>query len=653
MLTQKILDLPRGAKKILMLGTDLVLLPAVFWLSLSIALNEFVHGLSAHQLASLIITVAATMFVFVRMGLYRAVVRYMGPEILLAVFKGVSISSLIFLASVTLFSIGTPISAVLFYWTLSFFAVLSTRFLVRQLIYSRANKLKQRVIIYGAGKTGYQLLSTLTHGADYEVVAMLDDDKKLEKSIFHGVQVYNPRELPLLCKNKNVSQIFLAMPSLGHARRRQILEKLEKLEVRVRSVPNLSSLISGSSSVSQLQDINIEDLLGRDAVPPNEQLLTSCIKDKTVMVTGAGGSIGSELCRQIIKLSPNCLILFDICEYLLYQIEQELKLIQPGNVSIKIIALLGDVKDADKIQATLSAFKVDTIYHAAAYKHVPLVEHNIIEGVRNNIMGTLNIAKAAKDNSVETVVLVSTDKAVRPTNIMGATKRVAELILQAYATLPSATTYCMVRFGNVLGSSGSVVPLFCEQIKRGGPVTVTHEDIIRYFMTIPEAALLVIQAGTLAAGGDVFLLDMGEPVKIAELAKKLIRLSGLTPKDESNPLGDIEIQYTGLRPGEKLFEELLIDEGCSFTEHPRIMRAKEIFLPYDRLKSFITELEQACQEMNCNKIQSLLAEQNLGYTPNSEMADLIWQECSNKRPSEKNHHGVAKLALARIAKSAT
>lgn len=652
MLTQKILDLPRSAKKLLMLGSDLVILPAVYWLSLSFAKNELVQSFTGHQIFSLVITTAVTMLVFVKLGLYRAVVRYMGPEVLLAVLKGVSVSSVVFLLSVALVATHTPRSAVFFYWALSFLAVLSTRFSVRQLIYSRSRKNKQRVIIYGAGKTGYQLLSALNHGAEYEVIAMVDDDKSLHGIIFHGVHIFNSKELAALCKKNDVSQILLAMPSISAIRKREILEKLEQLEIKVRTVPNLSALITGASSVSQLQDINIEDLLGRDAVPPQAKLLNACINGKVVMVTGAGGSIGSELCRQMIKLNANTIVLFDICEYLLYQIEQELRLLKPASSNTKLIALLGDVKDAEKVSATIKAFKVHTIYHAAAYKHVPLVEQNIIEGVRNNVFGTRNVAKAAKENGVETFVLISTDKAVRPTNIMGATKRLAELILQAYATQNSSTRFCMVRFGNVLGSSGSVVPLFCEQIKRGGPVTVTHENIIRYFMTIPEAAQLVIQAGTLAKGGDVFLLDMGEPVKIAQLAKKLIRLSGLTPKDEQNQNGDIEIHYTGLRPGEKLFEELLIDENCHMTEHPRIMRAEEIYLPIDKLKSFLVEIEQACVEMDCNKIQHLLAEQNLGYVPNSELADLLWHEAANKKLPEKAST-VTKLPLPRVAKSAT
>lgn len=650
MLTQKLLDLPRNTKRILMLAADLMILPVIYWLSLSFAKNEIVTSFTGPQFFSVVITTAVSVLVFVKLGLYRAVVRYMGPEVLMAVLKGVSASSFVLLLTVTLVAKRTPHSTVFFYWSLSFLAVLSIRFMVRQLIETHTRKNKQRVIIYGAGKTGYQLLSALNHGIDYEVVAMIDDDKRLQSSIFHGVPIYNPLELAALCKRHNVNQILLAVPSADRSRRREILEQLEHLQIKVRTVPNLRELITGTSSVNQLQDIDIEDLLGRESVPAQEKLLTACINEKIVMVTGAGGSIGSELCRQIIRLNANTLILFEVCEFMLYRVEQELQQIKPSSSNTKIIALLGDVKEAEKISATIRAFKVDTIYHAAAYKHVPLVEHNIIEGVKNNIFGTLTVAKAALDNAVETFVLISTDKAVRPTNIMGATKRVAELILQAYATKNSNTTFCMVRFGNVLGSSGSVVPLFCEQIKRGGPVTVTHEDIIRYFMTIPEAAQLVIQAGTLAKGGDVFLLDMGEPVKITELAKKMIRLSGLTPKEINSSTGDIEIQYTGLRPGEKLYEELLIDESCHATQHPRILRAEESYLTKEKLKLFLAEIDSACKEMDCEKLQQMLTANNLGYAPNCEMSDLLWHEERKNKHAERSS-SVAAFPLNRVVKS--
>jgi len=430
-----------------------------------------------------------------------------------------------------------------------------------------------------------QLVSALRKGSEYAPIAIVDDKRSLQKSTVDGIKVYSPDKLSKLIDKNLVSHILLAIPSASQMRRAEIFEKLESLPVKVLTIPGLVDLVSGKAKIEEVREVDIEDLLGRDPVEPNKKLMDSCIEFKSVLVTGAGGSIGSELCRQISRLKPKRLVLLDACEYALYEIEQEIETLKrEKGIDFELISLLGNIKDGRRVREIMSTFHIQTVYHAAAYKHVPMVERNVVEGVKNNVFGTLYAAQAARACGVETFVLVSTDKAVRPTSVMGATKRLAELILQGLSQMKGDTTFCMVRFGNVLGSSGSVVPLFREQIKKGGPVTVTHPEIIRYFMTIPEAAQLVIQASALAKGGDVFVLDMGQTVKISELAKKMIALMGLELKTDENPTGDIEIQYTGLRPGEKLYEELLIGDNVIGTEHSRIMRAEEVSLPWEEVE---------------------------------------------------------------------
>ncbi|WP_445427637.1 polysaccharide biosynthesis protein [Alishewanella sp. HL-SH05] len=483
---------------------------------------------------------------------------------------------------------------------------------------------KTRVLIYGAGSSGRQLAQALLNGEQYHPVMFVDDDTTLQRSTILGIPVSSPDGIASLIKQKNIGRVLLAMPSASRSRRRDVLDQLEELPIPVLSIPGMSDVVNGSMRIDELQDVKIEDLLGRDPVAPKLKLLNANIKGKVVMVTGAGGSIGSELCRQIIRCEPITLLLFELSEYGLYAIEQELKnfILQEG-LDVTLIPVMGTVQRQNRLETVMRTFKVNTVYHAAAYKHVPLVEYNVVEGVRNNVFGTWFTADAAIKAGVETFVLVSTDKAVRPTNVMGASKRLAELVLQALAQYQTKTRFCMVRFGNVLGSSGSVVPLFREQIRKGGPVTITHKDIIRYFMTIPEAAQLVIQAGAMGKGGDVFVLDMGEPVKISDLAKRMIHLMGLEVQDEQHPDGDIELRYTGLRPGEKLYEELLVGNNVRKTEHSRIMAADEVCLTWPEMQHLLQRLDKACDEFAVEDIIALIRSAPTEFNYSNATSDLV------------------------------
>jgi FlaA1/EpsC-like NDP-sugar epimerase len=481
------------------------------------------------------------------------------------------------------------------------------------------------VAIYGAGDAGARVSSVLRGGPDFEPVAFIDDKKSLQGSNINGIRVYGSDCLPELVRQRKIDRILLALPSASRRRRREILTRLEPLGVHVQSLPNLSDLISGKAQLNELRDVDVGDLLGRDPVPPKPKLFGWCIRGKCVMVTGAGGSIGAELCRQIIRLSPSRLVLFEMSELALYQIERELEEVgaQEG-LSVEIVPLLGNAHHRHRVREVLSTFGVHTVYHAAAYKHVPIVEHNVIEGIHNNVIGTWYTAEAALETGVETFVLVSTDKAVNPANVMGATKRLAELVLMALQERTTQTRFCMVRFGNVLASSGSVVPLFQEQIRRGGPVTVTHPDVIRYFMTIPEAGQLVLQAGSMAKGGDVFVLDMGRPVRIDDLARRLVNLMGLTVRDASNPDGDIAIEYTGLRTAEKLFEELMIGSNVTGTDHPMIMRAIEHRLSWPKMEQILNDLLVALASFDCLRALELLSASVAEYQPDMEISDYVW-----------------------------
>jgi len=572
--------------------------------------------------------VFVTLMIFMKLGMYRAVMRFLGTEFVLAVVKGVTISALVLAASVFIFRLeGFPRTVIFIYWMIALIYVGGSRFFVRSfLIHSRRQGSKKLAAIYGAGEAGHKLSVMLSHNADISPVCFIDDNMSLSGSQINGLRVYHSSELDTLIDALEIDQILLALPNVSRNRRKQIVDLLENHPVHIYTIPAIADIVSGRANVDDIREVEIEDLLGREPVPANEQLLHACVMGKVVMVTGAGGSIGSELCRQIIELKPRKLILFEISEFALYQIEQEIKSIisaSGSGITCELVALLGDIKDKKRISKIVSYFSIQTIYHAAAYKHVPMVEKNILEGVRNNILGTYTAAQAAIEGGVETFVLISTDKAVRPTNVMGATKRFAELVLQGLAIQQSKTRFCMVRFGNVLGSSGSVIPVFRNQIAKGGPVTITHPDIVRYFMTIPEAAELVIQAGSMGKGGDVFVLDMGQPVKITDLANKLIHLSGLTVRNESNPDGDIRIEFTGLRPGEKLYEELLIGDNVAGTEHMMILSAQEVSLGEIELKNYIVALKDAIEHNDVIKMKEILQQAVAGYIPDENIVDYL------------------------------
>lgn len=624
---QKLLYLPRYQKRIVSILTDLICLPFALWLALSLRLDQFYFTQDFSVLAVGMVTVLSSIFVFARLGLYRAVIRYMSNHAMVAIASGVSISALVFGALVFAFQAPIPRSVPIIYWCLAMIFVGGSRMVVRSLVHRRVMKTKERVIIYGAGKSGLQLSSILFHGKQLQPIAFVDDDKIKHGSILNGIRVYSPQSLPEVIASHNAKTVLLA---LGHAPRSQrslVIRYLESFPVVVQTIPQINDVVSGKARIEEIHDVEIEDLLGRDEIAPDRQLLSDCIHKKSVMVTGAGGSIGSELCRQIVRLKPVKLVLFELSEFALYQIEREIsQYVAKKGLSIEVHAVMGSVQKEHRMEVIMKTFNVETVYHAAAYKHVPLVEQNVIEGVRNNVYGTWYCAEAAIRAQVETFVLISTDKAVRPTNIMGATKRLSELVLQGLSQRQSLTRFCMVRFGNVLGSSGSVVPLFRNQIKEGGPVTVTHPEITRYFMTIPEAAQLVLQAGSLGEGGDVFLLDMGEQVKIADLARKLIRLMGLEVKDDANPEGDIEIAYTGLRPGEKLFEELLIGDNPMPTSHPRIMKAREKSLSWGEVEALLTQIDKYSHSFDCESVREILLKAPLGFNPSDAINDLIWNQ---------------------------
>ncbi|WP_198266701.1 polysaccharide biosynthesis protein [sulfur-oxidizing endosymbiont of Gigantopelta aegis] len=641
-------ELSTHLKQLILITADLIWLPLALWLAIALRWGDLPYTTELKDLLVYAFSASLSIIVFLRLGLYRAVVRFMGTEAIIAVVKGISISALI-VGTMVFFTRAEniPRSIPFIYWGIALFFVGGSRFAIWLYYQSILKKDNEKVAIYGAGDAGRQSLNALRQSGEYEAMAFIDDDREIKGRVINGVQVYRPHHLDSLIEKKGISQVLLAMPSVSAHQKRNIIAKLEVLPVHVKTIPVLADIVSGKAKIEELREVDIEDLLGRDAVAPDHQLFEQCIKNKVVMVTGAGGSIGSELCRQIIKHQPRQLILLEISEYALYSIEQELKkalskLKLSADVDIQLTALLGSVQDKKRLQSIFTVYGVQTIYHAAAYKHVPIVEENIVEGIRNNIFGTLRAAEAALAAEVETFVLISTDKAVRPTNVMGTTKRFAEQVLQALAVESEKTRFCMVRFGNVLGSSGSVVPLFNRQIKQGGPVTVTHVNIIRYFMTIPEAAQLVLQAGSLGAsnerGGDVFVLDMGEPVKIADLAKKMIHLSGYEVKDDNNPQGDIEITYTGLRPGEKLYEELLIGDNVADTQHPRIMRAEEKFMAMPVLEEKLRLLDEACNDFNVCWVREILLDSETGYVPDKEQSvDLLWCELNKKNGNLLNN----------------
>ncbi|HIL64426.1 MAG TPA: polysaccharide biosynthesis protein [Porticoccaceae bacterium] len=624
------IPLSRTIKQSLMMVADSVMIMAALALSFVLLGKDF---FSQDQRFYFYLAIATTLsiLVFARIGLYRALVLYMGLQSGFLILQGVTIATC--MLAVSYFFSQTPLSSdfsiLPIFWMIALLFIGGSRFVSKIFLQSVIQNFrpKEPVIIYGAGSSGMQLVVALQNGDQYLPVAFVDDSHTMLGSTVHGIRVYSPNSLYELIESYSVRQILLAIPSATHKERKEILNRLEHLPVHVKTVPDLFDMVSGKVNVDQVRDIDIEDLLGRDIVPPNPELLGACINGQSVMVTGAAGSIGSELCRLIININPRRLILLDSFEYGLYEIENELreklKDIENGE-KIEIVALLGSVCNRVQMESAIQSFSVDTVYHVAAYKQVPMVEKNIVEGVQNNIFGTLISAQVAERYEVKNFVLISTDKAVRPTNFMGATKRFAEQVLQAIARGECATRFSIVRFGNVLGSSGSVVPLFRKQISSGGPVTVTHPEVTRYFMTVQEAAQLVIQAGSMATGGDVFVLDMNEPIRIVDLAKKMVHLMGYDIKDENSYRGDIAIEYTGLRPGEKLHEELMIGESVTGTEHPKIVRAEEETLSWEALQKLLDRLRKACSNIDLQEIRTVLIEAVDGFEPKEEVSDPLW-----------------------------
>ncbi len=625
-LSTSVLAMPRLAKRLVAVFVDVCLCILSVWLALYLRLGEFVN-LSGPALIPVVVSIVLAIPIFIISGLYRVIFRYSGWPALLAVAKAIAIYAVGFATIIT--AIGfqdVPRTLGFIQPLLLLLFVGASRTCVRfwlggiyqnQLLRYSAPK----VLIYGAGTAGQMLARAIASGHEMSVVGFLDDDPFLQKHIVHGFPVYSPDGIKDLSNRHKIDSVLLALPSAGRKRRGEILTKLLDTQISVRILPAVTELAQGKISFSELRHVEIEDLLGREPVDPDAALLSKNIHNKIVLVTGAGGSIGSELCRQILDIGPSTLLMLEQSEYALYNIHQELE--QRNITKVRLTPLLGSTCDAERIRHIFDAWKPETIYHAAAFKHVPLVEQNIAAGVKNNIFGTLVVAQLADLYGAEEFVLISTDKAVRPTNIMGATKRLAEMILQALADEQPKTKFTMVRFGNVLGSSGSVVPKFRQQIKTGGPITITHEEITRYFMTIPEASQLVIQAAAMAEGGDLFVLDMGEPVKIRDLAARMIELSGLSIRNEENPDGDIEIKVTALRPGEKLYEELLIGNEPELTPHPRIMKAREEYVPWEQLKKELDGLEAAIQEQDLERVRRILMSLVSGYKPTHDIVDFV------------------------------
>ena len=625
-LTMLVLQLPRPIKRLIVLLVDSAICLLSVYFSFYLRVGEWVPIFSQSGWKPLLALETSILFslpLFLAFGLYREIFRYSGWFALLTLLRAMCLYAFIFAVIFTVIGIeGVPRTVGLIQPIVLVMLVGASRaFASYWLSNSYRKQLKlsavPHVLIYGAGDAGRQLMGALSHSYEMQVVGFLDDDPKLQGSTLGGRRIYSPERLIDLTASLDVSEVLLAIPSASRFRRNQIIKLMRDAKVGIQTLPSMSDLASGKISTQDLRSLDIDDLLGRELVLPDSDLLTKNSFSKTVMVTGAGGSIGGELCRQIMEQAPKTLLLVEQSEYALYQIHHEIstRIENHGGLNVQIVPLLASVTNPDRMRIIVGEWQPDVIYHAAAYKHVPLVEANVVEGIRNNTIGTLTVAQIAIELGVPHFILISTDKAVRPTNVMGASKRLAEMILQALAQSASKTKFSMVRFGNVLNSSGSVVPKFRQQIKDGGPVTVTDLRMTRYFMTIPEAAQLVIQAGALATGGDVFLLDMGEPVKIVDLARRMIELSGLDVKDAQNLEGDIEIEEIGLRPGEKLYEELLIDGNPEKTIHPRVFKSHEDFLPWSELELKVQQISQAIEKNDDQALIALLKELVSGYKP--------------------------------------
>lgn len=636
------LSLPRRKKQLIAVVTDLFLLPLAFFSALALRFETLTPSLTGYGWQMLAAPVLAIP-IFIRLGLYRAVIRFMEEKVVFVVAGGVTLSVVMLAAMIALtHTPGLSRGVLGIYWLLAILYVGTSRFLARSyfLRAERGQDTRRRVAIYGAGRAGTQLAYALRAGREYFPVAFFDDDPARQNVELAGLRVYSPDRLADYIETRQIDELLLAIPSASRARRAEIIDRMEGLRCKVKLVPGMADIVSGTVAVDAVREVEIEDLLGRESVVPDHSLLGQCITGKVVLVSGAGGSIGSELCRQVVRLQPVRLVLMELSELALYSIEQELAgLCKRLTLNVELVPIMGSVTHQRRNELVMRSFGVQTVYHAAAYKHVPLVEHNPIEGLRNNALGTRRMAEAALAAGVETFVLISTDKAVRPTNVMGASKRLSELVLQALASRGGGTRFCMVRFGNVLGSSGSVVPLFRKQIAAGGPITLTHADITRYFMTIPEAAQLVTQAGSMGQGGEVYVLDMGKPVKIIDLARRMVHLSGLEIRDELHPNGDIAIEIVGLRPGEKLYEELLIGENVEGTQHPLIMRAHEHELPWDVLNERMASLDEACRDFDYERVLVVLSTLVQEYAPaHHGDGELLWRSMNKPAVVNESAH---------------
>lgn len=627
----------------LRLFLDMFILPVSIWLAFALRFDNVWPAVVNDNYWLLFTAPLLAIPIFFHFGLYRAVPEYVSIKGFYSIVKAISLhATLLFLISLVTNIHNLPETTFIIYWFISLTLVSGSRVLMRSVLkwQNQNSRPYTNVVVYGAGSAGAELVGALQSGDEFFPVAFIDDKRELHGKEIRGLRVYPTRHLRQLIDRYHVRQVLLAIPSANRVRRKQVILFLEQLHVHVRSVPTLVDIVIGRSKIEDLREIDIEDILGREPIPPNPRLLATNVTGKTVMVTGAGGSIGSEICHQIVNLRPRRLILFEISEYALYNIEKELKsYLEHNKISLpktfELIPILGSVSDSSKLNRIFDTFSVQTVYHAAAYKHVPLVECNPIEGLKNNVFGTWKTAKAVMRSNVETFILISTDKAVRPTNVMGATKRIAELVVQALAKESTTTIFSIVRFGNVLDSSGSVVPLFRQQINRGGPVTLTHPEMTRYFMTIPEAAHLVIQAGAMASGGEIFVLDMGEPVRIYDLAERMIYLSGHSLKTNENSHGDISIVTTKPRPGEKLYEELLLGENVTKTAHPRIMRAHEKELTLDTINEILKQLKNYCDNYNIQNVRDLLLSYVEGYAPQCGIEDTVWLASNHAIKSRK------------------
>lgn len=634
-----LLSIPGWMKVFLMVFGDAVSLFMATWLALYVRLGDSAAPLEQFwQLCLLVPLIGVS--ALAAFGVYRSLVRYFCLEDVVVIAKSVSVSVLIWATICVLAQLSLPRSLIFVQWFLAIpivsFSRLIMRIVLRELSpfgYRAKRKNARNIIIYGAGSVGVQLVRALSDDAKMYPVAFIDDNVLLQGRKLNGLRVHSFDDLQSLIETRKVDDVLLAISAISPQQKKSLLHRLSRFSVRVRVLPSLSEITDGQVNTEDIRDIDLTDLLGREVVPPNESLLGANIKSKVVMVTGAGGSIGSELCRQILNQGPSALILFELSEYNLYSIERELiAKAEESNIHVRIVAILGSVQDRDHLMQVMRSYIVNTVYHAAAYKHVPMVEHNVVSGLRNNVFGTFNVAKASSDSRVENFVLISTDKAVRPTNVMGASKRFAEMVLQGLADREagssSGTRFTIVRFGNVLGSSGSVVPLFKEQIKNGGPVTITHPEVTRYFMTIPEAASLVLQAGAMGKSGDVFVLDMGEPVRIYDLARQMIKLSGLSISKRGVSSGGIQVIFTGLRPGEKLYEELLVGDGVVSTEHPMIMSASERHLNWSEVEDELWRMEILLRSADVKKLRDQLVRCVTDYKPQGEIVDLLIKDVS-------------------------